>query len=103
MPRPSAQQEVMLSPLSGVHLLRLSCASLGHLLATTTLLFKYLFCLLLFCNKNVGASGAGQSIQKCATCQTAAHVQPVNLPYVFRYLANELAGMGIKMSLKLSE
>lgn len=48
-------------------------------------------------------NSAAQSVQKCATCKTAAHVQPITLPYVFRYLANELAGMGIKMSLKLSE
>lgn len=54
-------------------------------------------------NVYAGTSSAVQTIQKCATCKTAAHVQPVNLPYVFRYLANELAGMGIKMSLKLSE
>ena len=50
-----------------------------------------------------GSSNANQSYQKCATCNSAAHVQPVHLPYVFRYLANELAGMGVKLSLKLSD
>ena len=50
-----------------------------------------------------GFSSTAQSQQKCSTCKSAANVQPVHLPYVFRYLANELAGMGIKLSLKLSD
>jgi len=53
-----------------------------------------------------GFSGAGSfesRVQSCGTCKNSTGVCPVNLPYVFRYLANELAGMGIKISLALSE
>jgi len=41
--------------------------------------------------------------QTCVMCKTADHVRPIKLPYVFRYLSNELAGMGIKMSLELKD
>eukprot|EP01033_Poteriospumella_lacustris_P006155 gene6155-4419_t len=41
--------------------------------------------------------------QACRVCKTADHVRPVVLPYVFRYLSNELAAMGIKMSLELKD
>lgn len=44
-----------------------------------------------------------QPQQTCFACKSSTDVRPVNLPYVFRYLSNELAGMGIKMSLTLSE
>ena len=62
-----------------------------------------------------GAYMAGQSTgprssgrQVCKMCQNlpgkaGKDVRPVYLPYVYRYLTNELAAMGIKMSLKLSE
>lgn len=43
------------------------------------------------------------SKQYCRTCEDDSCVRCVHLPYVFRYLSNELAGMGIKMSLKLLE
>ena len=36
-------------------------------------------------------------------CGTGAHVCPVAVPYVFRYLANELAGMNIRIKLELGE
>ncbi|KAJ1438517.1 hypothetical protein B484DRAFT_444535 [Ochromonadaceae sp. CCMP2298] len=52
---------------------------------------------------NAGYGAGAQVVQKCSMCKSAAAVQPVHLPYVFRYLANELAGMGIKVTLKLSE
>jgi DNA-directed RNA polymerase beta subunit len=29
-------------------------------------------------------------------------VEPIILPYVFRYLANELAGMNIKMTMEIN-
>jgi hypothetical protein len=35
------------------------------------------------------------SLQHCLTCGTHEHVRPLRLPYVFRYLINELAGMGV--------
>lgn len=37
----------------------------------------------------------------CTVCQTGENCQAVAMPYVFRYLANELAAMNIKMSLSL--
>jgi DNA-directed RNA polymerase I subunit RPA2 len=50
-----------------------------------------------------GTKGSFQKKQTCRTCQSSKSVRPIQLPYVFRYLANELAGMGIKMSMKLTE
>jgi DNA-directed RNA polymerase beta subunit len=41
--------------------------------------------------------------QRCTQCKSSKNVKAVNLPYVYRYLTNELAGMGIKLQLKLSE
>lgn len=41
--------------------------------------------------------------QYCATCKTSDHVRAVQLPYVLRYLTNELAAMGIKMKFELKE
>jgi len=38
----------------------------------------------------------------CSTCNSSSGVRPVYLPYVFRYLTNEMMGMGIKMKLKLN-
>jgi DNA-directed RNA polymerase beta subunit len=32
---------------------------------------------------------------------TTGHCEPVALPYVFRYLTNELAGMNIRMTLQM--
>jgi|UPI00043EBA79 DNA-directed RNA polymerase I subunit RPA2 len=37
----------------------------------------------------------------CTVCQSGESCQAVAMPYVFRYLANELAAMNIKMSLSL--
>ena len=37
----------------------------------------------------------------CRGCGNTNTCQPIHLPYVYRYLANELAGMGVKLSLKL--
>lgn len=45
----------------------------------------------------------GQRKQFCHACQSDKGVRAVQMPYVFRYLTNELAGMGIKLSLKLTE
>ena len=39
----------------------------------------------------------------CVVCKSSAGVRDVYLPYIYRYLSNELAGMGIKLKLKLSE
>ncbi|KAL0591904.1 hypothetical protein ABG067_000556 [Albugo candida] len=37
----------------------------------------------------------------CRVCRTGEYCQPVAMPYVFRYLVNELAAMNIKLSLTL--
>jgi DNA-directed RNA polymerase I subunit RPA2 len=46
-------------------------------------------------------SYGSRSALTCSACQSTNTCQPVFLPYVYRYLANELAGMGVKLSLKL--
>ncbi|KAL0425573.1 UNVERIFIED_CONTAM: DNA-directed RNA polymerase I subunit [Sesamum radiatum] len=38
----------------------------------------------------------------CVACQTSKGMETVAMPYVFRYLAAELAAMNIKMTLQLS-
>ncbi|MCH89073.1 DNA-directed RNA polymerase I subunit RPA2-like, partial [Trifolium medium] len=38
----------------------------------------------------------------CHACQTSKGMETVAMPYIFRYLAAELAAMNIKMTLKLS-
>ncbi|KAL8062090.1 hypothetical protein ABFX02_02G124000 [Erythranthe guttata] len=38
----------------------------------------------------------------CVVCQTSKGMETVSMPYVFRYLAAELAAMNIKMTLELS-
>lgn len=40
--------------------------------------------------------------QFCSRCSESRSVKAVYLPYIFRYLANELAGMGIVLNLKLT-
>ena len=47
------------------------------------------------------AVASSQSRAKCRLCGGSARL--VALPYVFRYLANELAAMSIKLSLTLTE
>ncbi len=39
----------------------------------------------------------------CAACKTGDHVTVVTMPYVFRYLANELAAMNVKLKLRVGE
>jgi DNA-directed RNA polymerase beta subunit len=41
--------------------------------------------------------------QSCNQCKSDEFVRPVYLPYVFRYLTNELAGMGIKLTMEIKE
>ncbi len=65
-----------------------------------------------FAKRNLGksASNGGMSVgltnkfsQFCATCQSSDGVRPIMLPYVYRYLVNELAGMGIKLKLTIED
>ena len=50
----------------------------------------------------VGGGGAasrvdrGRRMPMCRSCGTGANVVPISLPYVFRYLANELAAMNVR-------
>ena len=39
----------------------------------------------------------------CSSCATGEHVATVSMPYVFRFLANELAAMNVKVTLKLGD
>jgi DNA-directed RNA polymerase I subunit RPA2 len=39
----------------------------------------------------------------CRTCEFKGRIEKVAMPYVFRYLAAELAAMNIKVSLTLKE
>jgi DNA-directed RNA polymerase I subunit RPA2 len=41
--------------------------------------------------------------QFCSTCNSSDGVKPIMLPYVYRYLVNELAGMGVKLKLTIDE
>jgi DNA-directed RNA polymerase I subunit RPA2 len=51
-----------------------------------------------------GGEQAGRASRKqyCNRCNKSGSVRAVYLPYIFRYLANELAGMGIVLNMKLS-
>lgn len=60
-----------------------------------------------------GGGGSGYVAVRCITCnpvsggvkngtQGPGKIVKVAMPYVFRYLANELAAMGIKLTLKTS-
>jgi DNA-directed RNA polymerase I subunit RPA2 len=44
-----------------------------------------------------------QMQQTCNSCKSSEFVRPLYLPYVFRYLTNELAGMGIKLTLEIND
>ena len=55
-----------------------------------------------------GGAGAGKFVCKVCSQQAGKQVgesaptcEPIALPYVFRYLANELAGMGVRITLEL--
>lgn len=41
--------------------------------------------------------------QTCTFCKSSDDVRALDLPYVFRYLTNELAGMGVRLALRLSD
>jgi DNA-directed RNA polymerase I subunit RPA2 len=51
----------------------------------------------------VGTATAADKRVVCRTCDTAKGVEKVALPYVFKYLAAELAAMNIRVMLTLSE
>ena len=48
-------------------------------------------------------SGRVGAEYSCSVCKSSKGIRNINLPYIYRYLANELAGMGINLKLKLSE
>ncbi|CAJ1978018.1 unnamed protein product [Sphenostylis stenocarpa] len=55
--------------------------------------------------RQIGGLPPGRAVKKvaCHACQTSKGMETVAMPYVFRYLAAELAAMNIKMTLKLSD
>lgn len=53
-------------------------------------------------NEGSGSFGKNSRQQMCSACNSADGVRPIRLPYVYRYLANELAAMGVKLKLQLS-
>ena len=46
-----------------------------------------------------GAGGPADRQLRCRSCDTGKHCKLVALPFVFRYLANELAAMNIQLTL----
>lgn len=54
--------------------------------------------------REIGGLPPGRAPKKvfCTACQTSKGMETVAMPYVFRYLAAELAAMNIKMTLQLS-
>ncbi|KAJ7982372.1 DNA-directed RNA polymerase subunit beta [Quillaja saponaria] len=55
--------------------------------------------------REIGGLPPGRAPKKvtCHSCKTSKGMETVAMPYVFRYLAAELAAMNIKMTLKLSD
>ncbi|KAI4323574.1 hypothetical protein L6164_023169 [Bauhinia variegata] len=53
--------------------------------------------------REIGGLPPGKAVRKvyCHACQTSKGMETVAMPYVFRYLAAELAAMNIKLTLKL--
>jgi hypothetical protein len=43
---------------------------------------------------SAGGQLVGGLRQSCSVCRSGSHVRAVYLPYVYRYLTNELAAMG---------
>lgn len=54
--------------------------------------------------REIGGIPPGRAPKKvmCVACQTSKGMETVAMPYVFRYLAAELAAMNIKLTLQLS-
>lgn len=55
--------------------------------------------------KEFGLPGSGRGSSKvfCHSCQTSKGMETVAMPYVFRFLAAELAAMNIKMTLQIGD
>lgn len=55
--------------------------------------------------REIGGLPPGRAPKKvtCQACQTSKGMETVAMPYIFRFLAAELAAMNIKMTLKLSD
>lgn len=55
--------------------------------------------------RKIGGLPPGRTPKKvtCHACQTSKGMETVAMPYVFRYLAAELAAMNIKMTIQLSD
>jgi DNA-directed RNA polymerase I subunit RPA2 len=77
------------------------CRGCGSLIGTTLLRSSVLSAAQTGTLTAEAAVASAQAKPMCRLCGDKA--RPVALPYVFRYLANELAAMNIKLSLTLSE
>lgn len=43
------------------------------------------------------------NVYTCKLCETSEFIRPINIPYVVRYLAAELASVNIKLQFSVSE
>jgi len=53
----------------------------------------------------VGGGGGSAALGKvvCRVCNTGSGIEKVALPFVFKYLASELAAMNIRIGLEISD
>jgi DNA-directed RNA polymerase I subunit RPA2 len=49
------------------------------------------------------AGNSRHSFQFCIKCKSGSNVKSLNLPYVYRFLTNDLAAMGIKLSINIAD
>ena len=54
-------------------------------------------------SSGLGFAHSGSKRVECRTCDGGGQCDQVAMPYVFRYLANELAAMNIRLSLSMKE
>jgi DNA-directed RNA polymerase I subunit RPA2 len=79
----------------------LVCRSCGSMLSTVYVKETAL----VSAGKAAGGGGDGRQHWKeyCRVCQSDSSVSSVLMPYVLRYLANELAAMGIRLTMEVSQ
>ncbi|KAJ9565718.1 hypothetical protein OSB04_001684 [Centaurea solstitialis] len=82
------------------------CSICGSILTTTVIQRQKKMITDTKDNKGKGLQGLPPAREpkkvKCVSCQTSKGMETVAMPYVFRYLAAELAAMNIRMTLQLS-
>eukprot|EP00899_Mesostigma_viride_P003894 jgi/Mesvir1/13505/Mv10505-RA.1 len=75
------------------------CSACGSMLSTSVVPPK--MDMLAATDPLAGAGRSSARVVTCNTCGTPEHVEKVAMPYVFRFLAAELAGMNMKLTLQL--